>query len=127
MQLSIRTQGIHLTEKVKKQTYSKLELALDRLESEIDSIHVVLIDTNGPLVGGIDKACRIEVRFRTDASLQLEDLDENVDTVIDRITDRLGVAASQRADQLRKNRGQRRRWLDHGDYPSFDEHPSENR
>ena len=48
MQFSIHAHGIDLTETIKRQAHEKLELALDRLEDDVVSISVFLIDTNGP-------------------------------------------------------------------------------
>lgn len=111
MQLSIHTHGVELTEPIKRQAYEKLELALDRLENSITCISVYLIDTNGPFLGGVDKACRIVVQIDKQESIVLEDCDESVDVVIDRIIDRLGVAASQRVDALRLKQGKLRGWF----------------
>ena len=109
MQLCIHAQGIELTEKIKLKASQKLDLALDRMEDDIVRVSVYLVDTNGPFLGGVDKACRIVVQIQHQDSLVLEDIDENVDVVLDRITDRLGVAASQRMDALAKIRGPGRR------------------
>jgi len=111
MQLRIHAHGIDLTERIKRQAYEKLELALDRLEQQITCISVYLIDTNGPLLGGVDKACRIVVQIDKQESLVLEDCDESVHGVIDRITDRLAVVASQRIDALQLKQGRFRGWL----------------
>ena len=115
MQLCIHAHGIDLTETIKRQAYEKLDLALDRLESDVVRISVYLIDTNGPFLGGVDKACRIVVQIRKQDSLVVEDIDERVDVVIERITDRLGVAACKRADSLYKKRSPLSRWLDSDD------------
>lgn len=111
MHYSIQTQGIDLTQRLKRQTYEKLGLALDRLEHEIERIIVILIDINGPLLGGVDKACRIEVKMHHQDPLVVEDIDEKVDEVIERATDRLGVVAGQRADLLRRIHKQKMRLL----------------
>ena len=111
MQLCIHAHGIDLSEAVKRQTYRKLELALDRLENEIRTISVYLIDTNGPFLGGVDKACRIVVQIRDQESIVVEDCDESVDVVIDRITDRLGVVACQRNESVNKAKRGFRSWL----------------
>lgn len=121
MQLCIHTHGIDLTETIKRQAYAKLELALDRLEDDIVSIRVYLIDTNGPFLGGVDKACRIVVQVRKQDSLVMEDIDECVGVVIDRITDRLGVAACKRADSMYKKKTALNRWLDSDDAPTWNQ------
>lgn len=121
MQFCIHTQGINLNEAIKRHTYQKLDLALDRLEDIITRVNVYLVDINGPLLGGLDKSCRIVVQLHQQEPLVVESLEEEVDVAIDRTTDRLGVAACQRADALRRGRRANRMWLD------MDELPSSNR
>lgn len=111
MQLCIHAHGIDLTDSLKLQTYQKLELALDRLEEQIQTISVYLIDTNGPFLGGVDKACRIVVQIRDQDLIVVEDCDESVDVVIDRITDRLGVVACHRLRSRRQAFVGIRSWL----------------
>lgn len=111
MQLCIHANGIDLTESLKRQTYQKLELALDRVEDQVRNISVYLIDTNGPFLGGVDKACRIVVQIRNQESIIVEDCDESVDVVIDRVTDRLGVVACQRWEPNRRAHVGIRSWL----------------
>jgi ribosome-associated translation inhibitor RaiA len=114
VRLCIQTHGIDLTEAIKRQAYQKLELALDRLEEQVTRISVYLIDTNGPFLGGIDKACRIVVQIENQESLVVEDCDASVPVVIERITDRLGVVACQRFETLygKRRRIQERRTAD---------------
>ena len=121
MQLFIHAHGIDLSESVIRQTYQKLELALDRLEEDVETIHVYLVDTNGPLLGGVDKSCRIVVQVRKQDCIEMEDIDSRVDAVIDRLTDRLGVAASKRAEALLRNKRPVRRWLGFDDSLVFGE------
>ncbi len=111
MQFCLHAHGIDLTEEVKRKALQQIDLALDRLEKDIEKVSMYLVDINGPLHGGIDKACRIIVQIRKQDSLVLEDIDANVDVVINRITDRLGVIACTRADSLQRNRNLYRRWL----------------
>jgi len=115
MQFCIHVHGIDLTERTKRHAYEKLELALDRLEQSVTCITVYLSDTNGPILGGIDKSCRIVVQIDNQESLILEDCDASVQVVIDRITDRLGVAASQRFESLHGKQMRIRRWMSYDD------------
>ena len=122
MQVFIHSHGINLSESVIRQTYQKLELALDRLEEDIETIHVYLVDTNGPLLGGVDKSCRIVVQVRRQDCIEMEDIDSHVDAVIDRLTDRLGVAASRRVEALLRNKKTTRRWLGFDESLVFGDH-----
>ncbi len=119
MQFSIYTHGIDLTEAIKRQTYKRLDVALDCLESDVESIHVRLVDTNGPFLGGVDKACQIIVALREQDTIVVEDIDETVDAVLDRTTDRLGVIACQRLDSLSKQRKRFRGYVDSDDSTEF--------
>jgi hypothetical protein len=111
MQFSVHLDGIDITDEVKRQALGQIDLALDRLEKDIEVVSMYLVDTNGPLLGGVDKACRIVVQIRMQDSLIVEDIDARVDVVINRVTDRLGVVACKRADSLQRNRNLFRRWL----------------
>jgi hypothetical protein len=62
MELFIHAHGVQRTESVIRQTHQKLELALDRIEDDVESINVYLVDIDGPLLGGIDTSCRIIVK-----------------------------------------------------------------
>ncbi|MCE3017463.1 MAG: hypothetical protein ACK56W_02430 [Pirellula sp.] len=121
MQLFIYAHGIDLSESVIRQTHQKLQLALDRLEEHIETIHVYLVDNNGPLLGGIDKLCRIVVQVRKQECIEMEDIDSRMDAAIDRLTDRLGVAASKRAETLLRHSKPARRWLGFDDSIVFGE------
>ena len=122
MQLCIHSRGIYLTEDMKRRACQKLDLALDRLEDDVEKVSVHLFDTNGPFRGGIDKACRVVVQFRKQDSIVIEDIDSKVDAVLDRVTDRLGVAACKLADSLRGKRNLIRLWTGKDDFP-FSEEP----
>lgn len=110
MQWSIQALGVPLSDSDKRQAYEKLELALDQFEDDVVQASILIVDTNGPLLGGEDKAIRIVVQLRNQDSLVVEDLDEHVDRVIERSTDRLGVLASQRAEILGRSRRKRSWW-----------------
>jgi hypothetical protein len=111
MQFCVHLDGIDITEDLKRQALQQIDLALDRLEQDIEEVSMYLVDTNGPLLGGVDKSCRIVVQIRMQDALVVEDIDAKVDVVINRITDRLGVVACKRADSLQGPRNPYRRWL----------------
>ena len=105
MRLCIHTKGVVLTEELRQFASEKLDVALERLAGKIQKIELHLTDMNGPNRNGPDKSCRIVVQIHNQRSLVLEDQDSNLGTVIDRITDRLGLAAHRRADRSKNKRG----------------------
>ena len=110
MQLCIHTQGVEVDENFRTMAKQKLDLALDLLEDRVKKISIYIIDTNGPERGGEDKFCRVVVNIHKQDSLVLEDRDASVGVVVDRITDRLGVAACRRAEKLRDKRVKPSHW-----------------
>lgn len=99
MQLIIHAHGFDLTTRLKRQASEKIDLALDRIADDVEVVRIFLADTNGPDVGGVDKACRIVVTFRQHAPIEVSDIDENVHEVVERATDRLGVIACECANR----------------------------
>lgn len=61
MQTCIRADGIDLAETAERQTYQKLDLALDRLADDIVRISLYLVGANESSLEGIDKPCRLGV------------------------------------------------------------------
>jgi len=110
MQLCFHTQGVALTEPLRKFASEKIELALERLAGSVKKIQLHLIDSNGPNRGGVDKSCRVIVQIHKQESLVLKDRDTNLGVVIDRITDRLGVAVSRRLERVSNKRVKADRW-----------------
>jgi len=110
MQISIHTQGVAMTGPLRTFASEKIELALERLAGSVKKIHLYLADSNGPNRGGIDKSCRVIVQIHKQESFVLMDSDTNLGAVIDRITDRLGVAVSRRLERVRNKRVKTDRW-----------------
>jgi len=109
MQLCIHARGIVLTDSIKSFAYDKILAALDRLGTEVKKISLFLVDVNGPERGGRDKLCRVVVRIHNQDVLVLEDRDSSVGAAIDRLGDRLSIAANRRVDRARRRRPSYRR------------------
>jgi hypothetical protein len=78
--------------------HRRLEFALGRFSSRIRSLHVRLIDENGPR-GGPDKKCLIAVRLMAPSRmLVVEDVDVDEAAVVCRATDRMARAVSRAID-----------------------------
>ena len=111
MRLSIHTKGVVLSEELRRFASEKLAVALERLVGSVQMIQLHLTDTNGPDRNGPVKSCRVVVQINNQESLIVEDCDESVYIVIERSTDRLGVAASQRMDAMKIENREFRNWL----------------
>lgn len=115
MQLSIHSRGIVLSDNVKRFAYDKIVMALGRLERQVRKISLYLVDVNGPDRGGEDKLCRVVVRIHNQGVLVVEDRDSNIGVAIDRLSDRLSMAAERRMERLRARRGATHRRRTHFD------------
>ncbi len=104
MQLCIHAKGIVLTDSIKRLAYDKILSALERLGNDVKKVSLYLVDINGPERGGADKLCRVVVRIHNQEVLIVEDKDTSVGAAIDRIGDRLSIAADRRIDRLRGRR-----------------------
>lgn len=104
MQLSIHARGIELTDSIKGFAYDKIFAALERLGNRVKKISLYLVDVNGPERGGQDKLCRVIVRIHNQDVLVLEDRDASVGAAIDRLGDRLSIAANRRVERARRRR-----------------------
>lgn len=111
MEFILQTKDVELNSRRFQATRTKLDQALDQLASQVDRICVFLIDTNGPFLGGVDKACRVEVKIRRQDPIVLEDRDEDIDTLIDRVASRLGAMADRRQDAAFARRSFKARYL----------------
>ncbi len=110
MQMCIHARGVVLTESVKGFAYDKIVAALKRLGTEVSKISLYLVDVNGPERGGQDKLCRVVVRIHNQDMLVLEDRDSSVGAAIDRLGDRLCIAANRRVDRARRRPTSSRGW-----------------
>ncbi|MFN6961398.1 MAG: HPF/RaiA family ribosome-associated protein [Rhodocyclaceae bacterium] len=73
----------------------RIDAALGRFGHTIQEASVRLCDINGPERGGVDKLCRVVLRFRDDSILVIEELGSEVSRVIDRAADRLHQSVSR--------------------------------
>jgi putative sigma-54 modulation protein len=89
MKINIRHHGLEVTREDKAYIVNSLEHALGRLDVAIMNATVFLCDINGPR-GGIDKECRVLIHLNRGGFLAVEDADDNMSRLIDRIAERAG-------------------------------------
>jgi ribosome-associated translation inhibitor RaiA len=111
MKLQIRTRGVFFNEQLRSLACEKIDHALHRIRHKVTKITMHLFDANGPDRGGADQACRLVVHLEKQGAIVLQDTASNLGLVLDRVSDRLDMAVSRRADRKRSKRSlQKRRW-----------------
>ena len=99
MQALIQCSGVEIPPKVFHRTRKRLRESREVLGDRVERANVHVIDINGPLLGGIDKACRVVVEVRSGDAIVLEDRDANLEPLLDRITDQLDREVRRRNEQ----------------------------
>lgn len=117
MELVVSASGLEVSPQIIRSLSQRLDLAVDRLEGVLKKVTVHIERTRNArsnlapaLESRCDLACRIQLTLEAIEPIELEDLDNNLQELLDRITERLGVIVSKRADEknlasmLRKSR-----------------------
>lgn len=117
MELVVSASGLEVSPQIIRSLSQRLDLAVDRLEAVLKKVTVHIERKRNSrsilapaLENRCDLACRIQLTLEAIEPIELEDLDNNLQELLDRITERLGVIVSKRADErnlatmLRKSR-----------------------
>ena len=75
--------------------------AVERFQSRIRFVNISVRDINGPK-GGIDKQCRCVVHLKRMAPIVIEDTDDNVRNLFNRVADRVAYTLCKRIDKVKK-------------------------
>lgn len=115
MLLSIRFSGGKRTDFGDHDYEEILSRALDRFRHRLKQVYLYIEDVNGPR-GGVDKQCRCVLHLRRMAPIVIQDQDENLTALINRVANRASYALSQKADrktrQVKQNRSSQQASLD---------------
>jgi putative sigma-54 modulation protein len=95
MHIQIQATGIGLNDPLISHVQRRLCYALSRSADRVSRVMVRLSDINGPK-GGVDKACRIEVRLAGRPSVVIEDIQSDIYTAVDRAAGRAGRTVLRR-------------------------------
>lgn len=95
MQIHIQATGMRPSDPLISHVQRRLRYALNRSDPRVSRVTVRLSDINGPK-GGVDKACRIEVRLAGQASIIIEDIQSDIYTAVDRAAGRAGRTLMRR-------------------------------
>jgi len=95
MHVQVKVSGLTKAMQIRRFAVSKLEAALARFSHSIQEATVLLTDINGPDRGGVDKLCRVVLRFTDNSFMVIEELGSEVTQVIERVVDRLHQSVSR--------------------------------
>jgi putative sigma-54 modulation protein len=103
MELSIKTQGLDLSDPLKAYTARRLQFSLGEFVTELDGVEVRLGDVNGPR-GGLDKRCAIKVILRGFGMVFARAAGTDVYSTVDRAATRIRSAVSRTLSRRRSRR-----------------------
>ncbi|RPI85133.1 MAG: HPF/RaiA family ribosome-associated protein [Planctomycetaceae bacterium] len=83
--------------------HRRLGFALDRFSDRVFSVRLFLHDMNGPR-GGRDMLCRVVARIRGVREVVIEDVDQELDPLLNRVADRLCASVARRLERRRSTR-----------------------
>ena len=105
MELIVSASGLEVTPQTIRSLSQRLDLAVDRLEAVLQKITVQIDHRPGTRSeSGVtsrqhfDVACRIQLSLAGNEQIELDDMDNNLVELLERITERLGVIVSKKAD-----------------------------
>ena len=106
MELVVSALGLEVTPQTIRSLSQRLDLAVDRLEAVLQKVTVHIernLESRSKSASGIrqhfDFTCRIQLILEGHESIEIDDMDNNMAELLDRITERLGVVVSKRADK----------------------------
>jgi hypothetical protein len=99
MTTNIQSSGVEISPKTMLLTRKRMHEALEKLNQQVERASLHIIDTNGPLLGGKDKACRVVVEISNGDAIIIEDRDYQVDELLSRITSQLDAEVKKRNQQ----------------------------
>lgn len=99
MEIQIRAKGLPGAAGIRQLAACKIREAVNGFSEVVDTVNVLLTDTNGPDRGGIDKLCRAVIRLHDGSLFVIEELGKAVASVIERIAERMNKYL---AEQIRR-------------------------
>ncbi len=103
MELSIKSQGLDLSDSLKSYAERRLRFSLGGFVTQLNGIELRLADINGPR-GGIDKTCAIKVMLRGFGIVFASAAGENAYSTVDRAAARIRSAVARTLSRRRGNR-----------------------
>ena len=102
MQVHVQVKGLTSASRLRVFAANKMNVALSRFSHAVQDVTMRMHDINGPDRGGVDKLCRVVLRFKNNSVVVVEDLGANMMEVIDRVSDRLHHTVSNQLSHMAK-------------------------
>ena len=100
MRVQIQVKGLIRAPRLRAFAANKLNIALSRFSHVVQEVSMRMHDINGPDRGGVDKLCRVMLRFKDNSIVVIEEIDSNMMEVVDRVTDRLHHTVAKQLSRL---------------------------
>ena len=104
MELHVHSLNIYATDAVVRHAHRRMVLALSRISHAVEAVVLRLKEADGPRETG--KQCRVSIRLAWGEQVFIEDTDDDVYHVVDRVAGRAKCAVQR---HLARHRDRRRR------------------
>ncbi len=101
MTVQIRSNGIELTDELRKHVERTLASSLDRFTQRLKGVSLFVADLNGPR-GGVSRLAQMTARFRNGRLIRILQKDPEIEPPIKRAADRLKYALSRDASRVKR-------------------------
>lgn len=103
MQIQVQVKGLPDAARLRRYSTERLRAVLARSVGMIHDVSMRLGDINGPDRGGVDKLCRVVLKFPDKSVLVIEELGSDIGRVIDRVAERLHENVSRHLARMVKH------------------------
>ncbi len=101
MTVNIRSNGIEVTDALRKHVERTLASSLDRFVRRLESVSLFLADLNGPR-GGVSKLCQLTAQLKSGRVVSILQKDSEMEPAIKRAADRLKFAVSRAFNRAKR-------------------------
>lgn len=100
MLVQVHIRGMQSASEIRSLVQDQIDHVLSKFEEHVGTVTVNVEDINGPR-GGIDKHCRCVVNFKRRSPLIIEDQDDSVRRLVDRVCQRVSQNTAKRLARKR--------------------------
>jgi hypothetical protein len=108
MIISIRIRDVEWTDELRTKVQRSVSFALDRFETQVDSVVIYLADLNGPK-GGVDKICQITANLKRGKPVMILERGSEILPTVNRALTRLAHSIGRSIQRLNRPSAERAR------------------